>query len=327
MRCLACGAVLGGATLALASSSPSSAQPPLGDTFDERLVLRSLPDGKLHALFTFDLFSSNPTAPLVSVESPNLELRESSLFPVSLAELVDRYGVGGFGASLSRGRWQAERWGWPEDAPQDLNVSASSPSSGGRRRRSKARGRPSGGEVWAWLDEAGGTTESEDDLLDAPTAPAPLLRSWRRLTFALSGLLCASLSEMAQSSITTFPPPLLHPPSPHLPSSVPHSLVRGLLAIEHPCTENLSPLLRMLPCGGQAGLASLLDPHTLFEANWQSLSLEVVRRGEQGLDGIEASIEVEVVFDPVRRDASAGGPGKRGKSNQSSRDARLGAMR
>lgn len=299
MRCPACGtALLAAASIASVALAKS---PPLSESFDESLLLRSLPDGKLHALFTFSLSTTAPASALTAQGLPNLSLRESGLFSLALAELVDRHGVEQFGASLSRGRWQSDRWGWPEDAATYPN-------------QTRARGRPGGGEVWAWLDGRGGTDEiASAGLLDTPLAPTPLLRSWRGLTYALSGLLCSSLSELAQPSLTTFPPPSLHPRSDPSPSSSANiTLVRGLLPIEHPCTENLSPLMTMLPCRSRAGLTALLDPHRLFEANWQSLALEVVSKGPRGVNGLEAVIEVDVVFDPVRRDYSAGGPGKRG---------------
>ena len=41
------------------------------------------------------------------------------------------------------------------------------------------------------------------------------------------------------------------------------------------CTENLTPFLKLLPCKGKAGISSLLDGHKLFDASWQSMSIDV----------------------------------------------------
>lgn len=155
---------------------------------------------------------------------------------------------------------------------------------------------PAGTQVWAWLD-------------DGPRHEA--LQSWHGLTHALGGLVCASLSTLSRPEHVSFPPRILFPPASPDNSTL---LVRGLLPIEYPCTENLSPLLSLLPCRARAGLASLLDPHRLFDADWQALELGLVRLGPSGRDGLHASIVVHSVMDPVRRDIAAGGNGKRGAS-------------
>lgn len=41
------------------------------------------------------------------------------------------------------------------------------------------------------------------------------------------------------------------------------------------CTENLTPFVKLLPCKGKAGISSLLDGHKLFDASWQSMSVDV----------------------------------------------------
>lgn len=53
-------------------------------------------------------------------------------------------------------------------------------------------------------------------------------------------------------------------------------LLHGTLPREVVCTENLTPFLKLLPCKGKAGISSLLDGHKLFDASWQSMSLDVV---------------------------------------------------
>lgn len=50
--------------------------------------------------------------------------------------------------------------------------------------------------------------------------------------------------------------------------------LRALLPHEAVCTENLTPWLRLLPCGDQAGLASLLRHRpTVFGAGGSSIEL------------------------------------------------------
>lgn len=52
-------------------------------------------------------------------------------------------------------------------------------------------------------------------------------------------------------------------------------LLHGTLPHEVVCTENLTPFLKLLPCKGKAGLSSLLDGHKLFDAAWQTMSIDV----------------------------------------------------
>lgn len=52
-------------------------------------------------------------------------------------------------------------------------------------------------------------------------------------------------------------------------------LLHGTLPGEVVCTENLTPFLKLLPCKGKAGISSLLDGHKLFDASWQSMSIDV----------------------------------------------------
>lgn len=52
-------------------------------------------------------------------------------------------------------------------------------------------------------------------------------------------------------------------------------LLHGTLAGEVVCTENLTPFLKLLPCKGKAGISSLFDGHKLFDAAWQSMSVDL----------------------------------------------------
>ena len=74
-------------------------------------------------------------------------------------------------------------------------------------------------------------------------------------------------------------------------------LLHGTLPREVVCTENLTPFLKLLPCKGKAGIASLLDGHKLFDASWQSMAIDVHSMCPE--DGSECSIEMEQTVDMV----------------------------
>ena len=74
-------------------------------------------------------------------------------------------------------------------------------------------------------------------------------------------------------------------------------LLHGTLPREVVCTENLTPFLKLLPCKGKGGIASLLDGHKLFDASWQSMSIDV--RSVCPEDGSQCSIEMEQTVDMV----------------------------
>lgn len=98
---------------------------------------------------------------------------------------------------------------------------------------------------------------------------------WLTLTNALSGLFCASLNFI-DSTRTTKPVMSFQPSSYHTNSTLSNlHLLHGTLPREVVCTENLTPFLKLLPCKGKAGISSLLDGHKLFDASWQSMSLDV----------------------------------------------------
>lgn len=77
----------------------------------------------------------------------------------------------------------------------------------------------------------------------------------------------------------------------------PHSLRYATMPSEHVCTENLTPFVKLLPCKAHVGIASLLNPHRLFEADWHGMSITV--RWLEGT-GIELRLGFGAVMDPVR---------------------------
>lgn len=67
-----------------------------------------------------------------------------------------------------------------------------------------------------------------------------------------------------------------HPEGDHPDSAVDNMhLLHGVLPHEVVCTENLTPFLKLLPCKGKAGIASLLDGHKLFDASFQSMAIDI----------------------------------------------------
>ena len=74
-------------------------------------------------------------------------------------------------------------------------------------------------------------------------------------------------------------------------------LLHGTLPREVVCTENLTPFLKLLPCKGKAGIASLLDGHKLFDATWQTMSVDV--RPVCPLDEEDCIMEMEQTIDMV----------------------------
>ncbi len=98
---------------------------------------------------------------------------------------------------------------------------------------------------------------------------------WLTLTNALSGLFCASLNFI-DSTRTIRPVMSFRPAGDHDRETMSRlHLLHGTLPREVVCTENLTPFLKLLPCKGKAGISSLLDGHKLFDASWQSMSIDV----------------------------------------------------
>ena len=123
---------------------------------------------------------------------------------------------------------------------------------------------------------------------------------WITLNHALSGLFCASMNFI-DSTRTTRPIMSFEPLGDHANSSNLH-LLHGALPREVVCTENLTPFLKLLPCKGKAGVASLLDGHKLFDATWQTMAVDVrpvCASKEQGCV-IEIDQTVDMVLDIER---------------------------
>lgn len=119
---------------------------------------------------------------------------------------------------------------------------------------------------------------------------------WRGLRNALAGLFCASLGSLDDSRTTS--PSRSFSPEGSLPDwEVSHKIRHASLPSEHVCTENLTPFLKLLPCKSLSGIASLLNPHRLFDADWHGMGVHVAwREGE----GVEVRLTFQSVSDPLR---------------------------
>lgn len=165
-----------------------------------------------------------------------------TFFPRSLGQVLDRTNTQEVHIRFSQGWWDSETWG-----VEPGNGSAA----GGI-----------GVELWAWVGGA--------DLEEAR-------KNWKKLVNSLSGFFCASLNFIDDTQ-TAYPRSLLSsandPPAKGW-------LMRGALPGEPVCTENLTPFMKLLPCKSWSGIGSLLDGHSLFDSQWQTMAVDVEHRNGQ----------------------------------------------
>lgn len=159
-------------------------------------------------------------------------------FPRSLGQILQHAHAHELHLRFSVGRWDADHWG--------------------QRPWNGAREGGTGVELWAWVD-----ADNE----------AQAAERWRTLTHALSGLFCASLNFI--DATKTIRPAMAFAPEGQHPSPARLHLLHGTLPHEVVCTENLTPFLKLLPCKGKAGIASLLDGHRLCDAAFQTMAVDV----------------------------------------------------
>ncbi|KAK3691463.1 Subunit of the glycosylphosphatidylinositol transamidase complex-like protein [Vermiconidia calcicola] len=182
-------------------------------------------------------------------------------FPRSLAQILQYTHTAELHLRFALGRWDEESWG-------------------SRPRRGLREG-GNGVELWAWMDGAE--------------------EGWSDLVNSLSGLFCASLN-FVDSGKTTRPVLSFEPEGTLEELQRKRSrtgelrLLHGMLPHEVVCTENLTPFLKLLPCKGKAGISSLLDGHKLFDANWQTMAVDVRPVCTPGGDCI---LEIEQTVDMV----------------------------
>lgn len=186
-------------------------------------------------------------------------------FPRSLAQILQYTHTTELHLRFALGRWDEESWG--------------------SRPRNGRREGGTGVELWAWM-EGSSRDEAEE--------------RWSGLVNSLSGLFCASLNFIDQTK-TIQPILTFEPEGPVLHRSSNLHLMHGMLPHEVVCTENLTPFLKLLPCKGKAGVSSLLDGHKVFDANWQTMSIDVRPRcSGEGQCSLEIDQTVDLVVDLER---------------------------
>lgn len=135
---------------------------------------------------------------------------------------------------------------------------------------------PTGAAFWAWIHK-------RNDIDNA----------WKRLVNVMSGQFCASTNFMVES-LTASPKWSLQPEG--TIDTKDYEIRYSVLPREITCTENLTPWLKLLPCKNRAGIAMLLNPHSIYDTDYHSLQthLRVLE------DTIQLTQTLELVFDPLR---------------------------
>jgi len=155
------------------------------------------------------------------------------LFPRSIGQLILKYNIAELHFTMTQGLWRYEHWGYPY-APA-----------------------PTGAQLWVWFHKS---TKNVDE-------------NWIGFTNALSGLFCASLNFM-NKGVTTSPQLSFLPTGLVEDGKVETEFLRyASLGRETPCTENLTPWLKLLPCGAMSGPAFVLNPHGLQRSRFLSIGL------------------------------------------------------
>ncbi|CAI9107418.1 OLC1v1006768C1 [Oldenlandia corymbosa var. corymbosa] len=154
------------------------------------------------------------------------------LFPKSIYQLVQKFHLQEMELSFTQGRWNYERWGGYDPI-------------------STSNAKPPGVELWAVFDVP-------HHQVDA---------SWKNLTHALSGLFCASINFLEDSTAYSSPQWSF--------KSSGGKLRYGTLPREAVCTENLTPWLKLLPCRDKAGLSTLMDRPSIYRGYYHSQRLRL----------------------------------------------------
>lgn len=119
---------------------------------------------------------------------------------------------------------------------------------------------PPGAQFLVWFGKGGGDV----DVL------------WENLRNSVSGITCASLSSLSgQSSVS--PALSFRPQGASSHAGDARYMRYATSSSEVVCTENLTPWIKLLPCGTHSGIASLLDASKLYNTAYHSLGLHVRR--------------------------------------------------
>jgi phosphatidylinositol glycan class T len=219
-------------------------------TFTEKLIVEPVNGGGYNHRFLFQLDISQLSSHQVDRDIfPGIVSSLLTDYPLEEFQITFAQGnvllrvstkrnglIGEFLFSL--GQWDGSRWG-----PQQVDL-------------------PNGAAVWLSFTNA----SSSGPWQSAPT-------EWRRIAEALSGAFGAALT--VPGAMHPFPPPSAAWPTP--PGLSASSALGARIAAFSPretlCSETVAPWLRLLPCGGRAGVASLLRPAAACRAAFASVGL------------------------------------------------------
>eukprot|EP00210_Caulerpa_lentillifera_P001617 g1555.t1 len=133
---------------------------------------------------------------------------------------------------------------------------------------------PHGAELIAWLDPS--------------FLPEEVPNIWKDLTTDFSALFCGSFGSVDASEKVIFTkagsPPFWNP----------YSRIAAFLPQEPVCVENLTPWLKLLPCKGKKGLASIFSSQALFQGVFHGMHTRIMKSNEYG--ALILSQKIEVVF-------------------------------
>lgn len=213
--------------------------------YDENMVVRPLPSNHLLTSFVFDM-TSESFGPRRNPQESD-QYTHYTVFPKAMKPLLERTSTRQLQLRFTRGFWDAESWGpLPYDGVK----------SGG-----------SGVELWATIEAT-----SKDEAY----------HKWKSLANYLSGHFCASINFI-DSAKTSFPVYSFKGDTGD--SAIPLFdrenkdsnlyILHAALANEPICTENLTPLIKLLPTRGKSGISTYLDGHKVFDSVWHSLSIDI----------------------------------------------------
>ncbi|CCF56455.1 hypothetical protein KAFR_0B01560 [Kazachstania africana CBS 2517] len=236
-----------------------------GDTtfpYKENMHIKPLPRNHLMMSFSFNM-TSESFVPGKSASNFD-QYSHYYAFPKAIEPLLHHTSTRKLNLRFTRGFWNSKQWG---RLPNDGFMSGSS-----------------GVELWAVIEAA-----SKEDAY----------KQWKSLANSLSGLFCASINFI-DSSKTTYPVHSFQPDEvtggelPLFQDKNDLYLIRAALANEPVCTENLTPLVKLLPTKGKAGISSLLDGHKVFDSLWHNLAIDVNTRCDD-TDGGKCHFEMEAL--------------------------------
>ncbi|KAI9348276.1 Gpi16 subunit, GPI transamidase component-domain-containing protein [Zopfochytrium polystomum] len=251
------------------SSSSVSMQSPLGPPSDEMLTeslrFEQFNDGKVLALFNFSRSFAGR-----SVDA--FQESHYSLFPKTLGETLQTFGVVEMHLTFTQGRWNHEHWGY--------SPIAAAP----------------GVQLWSWFNAS-----------DIDTKWKSLTNALAGSFCASLNFIDQSLTAEPRISLS----PEGHFPSQNRSFSTDSpsgfQLRAGSLPREITCTENLTPWTKLLPCRTHAGIATLFNAYKLYDTDFHSMSVHVVPKcADPSCTKRELSLvqTLAVVFDPIRMSAS-----------------------